>query len=77
MEDGADLTNFDEFTGRADLAFSDGMNVYVAFNVGFLDGDGLSAINHDEGDDFNEGDSLIVLVGVDSASSISGANFIA
>lgn len=77
MEDGSTLSDFGQFVGRADQAFVDGMTVFVAFNVGFLSGDGLSAINHDGNGTLSDGDSLIVLVGVNTESSISGANFIA
>ena len=76
MADGSHFENFDEFINDANTAFSANIIVYVAFDVGFLTGAGLTAINHDRSASLSAGDSLIVLVGVTSDSSISGDNFI-
>ena len=77
MESGSTWTDFNQFTGRADEVFGLGIEVYLAYDLGFLEGNALVAMDGNGDDQVSAGDSVVVLVGVDSESSISGANFIA
>lgn len=73
IADGTSM-DFDSFSSAARDAFALGKDVYVAYNVG---GNALVAINNNDGVTFNQGDSLIKLVGVNEAADILVSNFIA
>ena len=78
IADGSALANFAAFVTAAEVAFAAGDSVYVAWNVANISaGNALVAINNNGGNDFTNGDSLIVLTGVNTGAEIAIANFIA
>lgn len=75
--DGENIQSLNDFSMDAGLAFGGGKNVFVAYNVALISsGNALVAIDENASGTFNEGDSLIVLTGINQVSEISTQDFI-